>query len=198
MSTYFNHPNITIDLFRDMWLTSVSFNVLTAEWDPSDLSSTATLTIHQENFSSVHQSLRYHQITVTFFKNDGTTFSQPVLVKAQSDTQIVYDGSQNFVAVLLNSANESFVKCRIDTNSMVFFTNGSLSLVSSAETIMMVWFQLNEMVRDRLIRVDAYKDIVLSQMTNENNDMIYQMVFRFLESASSNFVPASKSEVMRE
>lgn len=54
------------------------------------------------------------------------------------------------------------------------------------------------MVRDRLIRVSAYKDIVLNQMTNENDDMIYQMVFRFLESACDSFVPGSKSEVIRE
>lgn len=126
-----------------MWLTSVSFNVLTPEWDPSDISSTATLIIHQENFSSVHQNIRYHQITVTFFKNDGTSINQSVLVQPQSDTLVVYDGSQNFVAVLLNSANESFVKCRIDPDSLTFFTSASLPLISNVEVRIMIWFQIN-------------------------------------------------------
>jgi hypothetical protein len=54
------------------------------------------------------------------------------------------------------------------------------------------------MVRDQLIKVADYKDLVLARMTTETDDMIYQTVFRFLDQATSNFLSAALASSIRE
>lgn len=53
---------------------------------------------------ALHQfpTLRYHQIKIGFFKDDGTIDVIDTLVKPEEETIVTYNGSKGYRAVLLN------------------------------------------------------------------------------------------------
>ena len=76
-----------------MWLLSPSLNVLTVDWDSSDISTSAKLTIHQSNFNEKYALLRYHKVTIAFFREDGTFDTQETILQNTPQTTVFYDGS---------------------------------------------------------------------------------------------------------
>ena len=58
-----------------------------------------------------------------FFKEDGSCDVKDVWVNNTKETDIKYDGRNNYKAVLLNYGDFSFVKVRIDEESLIFFKN---------------------------------------------------------------------------
>ena len=67
------------------------------------------------------QSYRYHQVNIAFFKADGSFFNKQVLVNNTDKTEVPYDGSQQYKAILVNHDHQDFVKVVIDDVSLEFF-----------------------------------------------------------------------------
>ncbi len=94
-------------------------------------------------------------------------------------TIIQYDGSQQFKAILINCDHKDFVKCRIDSASLAFFTE-NISKIPDSLIRMVAWFYINERVRDQLMKVIDHRNMVLNQLPFETDDTIVQYLLGFL------------------
>jgi aminopeptidase N len=114
MQAYFENTSFTLDDWKDSWLLTPSLNTGYVEWDPSDASPKATLTIHQDFYSSVYPFLRYHKTRVALFYPDTTYDVIDVMLAPSSSTTVEYDGSKGYQAVLVNVDYWDYFKYTID------------------------------------------------------------------------------------
>lgn len=54
---------------------------------------------------------------------------------------------------------------------------------------MIIWFYMNEMVRDARIKVAPYRDVVLGLIPDEVEDTIYNFELGFLNESTGSFIP---------
>lgn len=153
--------------------------MLTADWDPTSVDPAATLTINQSNYDDTYNQLRFHLINIAFVYQDGSYSTKKLLVGDTDKTTTTYDASKGVKAILLNQGIEDFVKVTIDDTSLQFFM-ANINLINKGDaatdalTRMVIWFYMNEMVRDQKIKVWDYRDVVLNLIADEPEDGIYQ------------------------
>ena len=173
MSAYFiPSPAIagyTIQNWRDTWLLTPSLNVLVPSWDPTITSGNADLTITQLPYDNKYPTLRYHKIIVTYVKTNGTYNNQSVLVNNVTETKVTYNAANNYKAIILNSNMNGFVRCHVDQTSLDFLTTNISKITGGGAAAsglirMCAWHNMNEMVRDSLIKAADYKNIILSNI----------------------------------
>jgi hypothetical protein len=59
--------------------------------------------INQNYYASMYPELRYHKTSIALFKSDGTYDTiKDILIKPDAVTNIPYDGSKQYRAILLN------------------------------------------------------------------------------------------------
>ncbi len=157
---------------------TASLNLLQVSWDAGDKSPTATLTITQTNFDPKYQMLRYHGVNIAFFKSDGSYTTRKYLLKNAVTNKVQYDGSGGVVAILINEGLQDYVKYVIDDISLAFFQQNINSITAAdpadaAQTRMIIWFYMNEMVRDGRKKLLPYVDVIKTLIPKETEDGIY-------------------------
>jgi aminopeptidase N len=70
MKNYFP-PEIDLEEWTKSWLEASSLNVFEVIWDPTDLSSAASLQLHQKAYYDNFNTLRWHKLEVTLFGVSG-------------------------------------------------------------------------------------------------------------------------------
>ena len=110
MSPYFP-SEININDWMTSWLQTSSLNVFEAQWDPTNFSSNATLTLKQSPFSSQYNTLRWHKIQIAFFTSSSTIAMTKTVTISPDDpiTSITYDGTFAVKAILVNYNDHSFL-----------------------------------------------------------------------------------------
>jgi hypothetical protein len=88
-----------------MWLLTPSLNVITVNWDSTDTTTSATLTINQSNFTASLPLLRYHKVNIAYFYSDATYTTAEQLISNTAQTTATYDGSKGVVAILVNAGH---------------------------------------------------------------------------------------------
>lgn len=66
-----------------------------------------------------------------------------------------------------------------------------------ALTRMVIWFYMNEMVRDCKIKVFDYRDVVLNQIGDEPEDGIYQFELAFLNECTGSYIARGEAPALR-
>jgi hypothetical protein len=104
-------------------------------------------------------------INVAFFRSDGSYTTQKVFINNVEKTTVTYNASDKIKAILLNEGHQGYVKCVIDDNSLSFFQQNINSInkglvAEDSLSRMIIWFYMNEMVRDARIKVGPYKYII--------------------------------------
>lgn len=147
-------------------------------WDPSITIGNADLTITQTAYSDAYPTLRYHKVTISWVKENGTYINTTNLVNNTETTTVTYNAANDFKAVIINADGQDFVRCILDNDSLTFFktniskiTGGGVAAAGLRR--MMTWNHINEMVRDQMIKVSDLKDIVLNNLATETDDSIY-------------------------
>ena len=168
-----------------MWLLTPSLNVITVSWDKNSTSKSATLTINQDNYTNDYKMLRFHSVNIAFFKNDGSYTTQQVLITDTPTMTVTYDASPGIVAILVNEGHQAFIKYRFDQVSEAWFIN-NINLITDPLTRMIIYFYMNEEVRDGLNKVINYKDDVLMVIGNEPEDTVYDFEIKFLNDSTGS------------
>jgi hypothetical protein len=106
-----------------------------------------------------------------------------VNVDGLEETKVPYDGSEQFVGVLVNLDDEGFVKYRPDPVSLAYF-RANINKIEDQVTRMLIWHHFNELVRDSILHVKDYTDTALENIFNEKEDRICKFVFNFLQESS--------------
>lgn len=57
---------------------------------------------------------------------------------------------------------------------------------------MIIWFYMNEMVRDAVTTVVSYRIIVLDLIGDETEDGIYEFELKFLNEATGSYIPSAE------
>jgi aminopeptidase N len=203
MSKYFTKPaaDYSLDLWKQMWLLEPSLDVLSVEWDPSDISTTAPIKFRQAPFSSAYPLLRYHKINVAFIRANGTFVSKTFLVGNREETVGSYNGSSGIKAVLINYDLQGFLKYDIDPTSLAFLQS-SVSTISGNAAIaalarMVAWFYMNEMVRDGKAKVLPHRQVIFSNLPAEKEDTIYDFQLQFLSASTASYLPMTDRPAAR-
>ena len=177
-----------------MWLEESSLNVLSVIWDPNSVSPNSKLSINQTYFSEDYPLLRYHKVNIAFFKADGSYITKTVVIQNAVSTEVDYDGSQGFKAILVNEGHRDFVKCVIDTDSLEWFQT-NINNINKGETStdnitrMTIWFYMNQMVRDGRTKLLTYRDVILNVLAGQTEDFIFGFELSFLNEATSQYLP---------
>ena len=114
-------------------------------------------------------------ISVAFIQDDGAIFTQQYLVKNEAETQLTFNNTQGYKAILLDCFHQTYAKCRVDSSSFNFL-KGSINTIANSEIRLGVWLQVQEAVRDQRIRVEEYRDMVVAGIAGESEDVVYQFV----------------------
>jgi aminopeptidase N len=136
-------------------------NLLEPEWDPKDASQGAKLVIKQSARTTDHPTLRFHKIKVAFFLESCEVDVIEVLVRPQPQTAVIYDGSRQYKAILLNYEDHAFAKIALDTISLEFFRN-RLGSVKDLLSRALIWNIFYQMVRDAQIKTHTFVEMVTS------------------------------------
>jgi len=161
MQKYFTITDFTLDDWKESWLLTPSLNTVSIEWDNTDLSDSATLTIRQNYYTDVYPTLRYHKTRVAFFKSDGTYDVKDILLTPTPTTTLTYKGSNNYQAILVNYDYWDYFKYTIDDVSLAFFEDNLEKINKNANDVltrMIIWHDINEQVRDAKYKVADFID----------------------------------------
>lgn len=82
---------------------------------------------------------------MAFFQDDLAIEVHSIILDEKEETGIEYDGSRSFKAVLLNYADEAYIKIQLDPISFDFFKE-KLFLIKDDLTRNLIWKSLNDMV----------------------------------------------------
>lgn len=196
LSNYFYVEQFTLDDWKKDWLLTASLNVLTPVWDPNDEATDAKLRIIQTAFTPIYPTLRYHQVRIFFFYEDGKYQKITTLIGNVNETVLTYSGNKKFQAVLINAEGQDFVKVTFDTKSLDFFSK-NLNKIDNMLSRMVIWHYLNETVRDASLKVASFVDTALSLIFDETEDSIFNFEFNFLELCTSSYLPIPQRAAVR-
>ncbi|KRX11163.1 hypothetical protein PPERSA_10930 [Pseudocohnilembus persalinus] len=201
MTKYFNKYAFKYQILSDfianlneyMSSQKPSLNECFPHFDPSNTQKQATLKIKQSVALSNHPTLRFHKMKVAFFKENGEIQHQDVILQPQEITEIQYDGSQNYKAVLLNYEDETFIKILLDQHSIEFFKK-NLCKVQDLLTRTLIWRSFYDMVRDGKLNSEEYIDIFIQNISKEQSDEIIGSQFSFMTVALHSLTPKKFQE----
>ncbi|TNV74138.1 hypothetical protein FGO68_gene4792 [Halteria grandinella] len=180
LSSRFKNKNLNFQQWKQQWIEAAGMNEIEPEWNQANRDINSQLVIRQRAALPQLPTLRYHQIKVGFFKEDGGIDYQDVLVKAQEETVVTYDGSKGYKAVLLNYEDQSFVKVLLDQTSTLYFSQ-NLQSVKDLLTRTLIYRALFDSVRDGKICSEEYVDFLLNQLPNEESDEILILKMQLIQ-----------------
>ncbi|CAD8060911.1 unnamed protein product [Paramecium primaurelia] len=183
----FDNPEFTLSQWKKQWIETAGMNEIEPQWDQTDRSHQAKLTIYQRPALSQFPTLRIHKIKIGLFHDNGIDSIDAVL-KATEENVITYDGSKGYRAILLNYEDQSFVKVLLDQESTKYFSQ-NLQAVNDVLTRTLIYRALFDSVRDGKICSEEYVDFLLNQLPRENSDEILNSQLMFLQAAIGSMTP---------
>lgn len=184
----------SLEVWRNTWLETASLNVFEAIWDPSDLSATATLRLFQSPFSADFDTRRFHRIEVAFFDASAAVV-QTKTVDVSPDaplTTVTYDGSNAVTAVLVNYNDQSFLENYLDPQSLQFFM-ANIGSISDDLTRALVWYNIAQMNKQTLMRLDDYVAFVVANLFQEPMTFVVSRLLSELLTFLKNYAPAEQT-----
>jgi aminopeptidase N len=151
-----------LSAWTDAWLRTSGVDTLSVHQG-------ATTTIERHDGSTGTIS-RAHAIQVTSYDADGTATTVPVMVTGPL-TEIDLDTSTPGTVVLPDSADESWVRVRLDPGAIEQLST-LLPKIESATSRAVVWGALRGEVLDARLSPQTYLDIVCAALPREPEDIV--------------------------
>jgi len=138
---------------------------------------------------SQHPTLRHHKLKIAFFNSEGEILEvKDAVITNQETTKILYNGTKNPVAIILNYQDEAFVKIRIDNHSIEFFKKNFTKLKCEF-TKALIWRSLWDMTRDAHLSIAEFVEIGCVAIQNEPSDQILTNILNFSSVGIAAFSP---------
>ena len=102
-------------------------------------------------------------------------------------TVIEYDGSIEVKAVFVNSGDYSFLENYIDPYSLTYFMKNIDQIVDKSVRSM-IWFNISQMVKQTLIRLDKYIAFVYSKLFIESQTIVVSQLLTDLFNYLTNYL----------
>ena len=187
MTEYFP-STITVQEWMESWIETPSLNTIEAIWDAGSLSTTSTLKLIQKPFSDAYPTTRYHKLQVAFFNSNGSVVKNTTveLMPGVETTNVIYDGSYAVKAILVNYNDHGFVENILDPTSLQFFMN-NINKISDTFLRTTVWYNLSQMNKLTLLKLDTYTQFLDSQILEEPVDFIMAQMLNQFGGFLSNF-----------
>ncbi|CAK86275.1 unnamed protein product (macronuclear) [Paramecium tetraurelia] len=190
----FDNPEFTLSYWKQQWIETAGMNEIEPQWDQTDRTHQAKLTIFQRPALSQFPALRIHKIKIGLFHDNGLDSIDAVL-QATEENVITYDGSKGYRAVLLNFEDQSFVKVLLDQESTKYFSQ-NLHAVQDILTRTLIYRALFDSVRDGKICSEEYVDFLLAQLPRETSDEILNTQLMFLQGAIGSMTPRKFKKIL--
>lgn len=170
--------NFTLDEWKDQWICKAGLNVCLPKFNADVRDQKATLVIKQDFTLPQYSTLRKHKMKVAFFQDDLAIEVHSIILDEKEETGIEYDGSRSFKAVLLNYADEAYIKIQLDPISFDFFKE-KLFLIKDDLTRNLIWKSLNDMVRDGKISSQEFIELFLNHIQKETSPdiVLHELTF---------------------
>lgn len=98
--------------------------------------------IKQESISGFHDHLRFHKIKVGLFDSNGqVTIIDNVMIDDSGVTKVIYDGTKDIAAILVNYEDQTFAENVIDQESLLFFLE-NIEKITDLLTRTCIWFNI--------------------------------------------------------
>jgi hypothetical protein len=110
-----------------------------------------------------------------------------LLVPDQRETKMFYSGDLEIKAIFVNSQDYAYLENTIDPVSLRFFLENILK-IEDDDTRALIWFNINQMVRRGLIRLDDYVDFVVGNLFDEPMDVVLNKMLMYLLNFLDGFV----------
>ncbi|KAL4510727.1 hypothetical protein ABPG72_004881 [Tetrahymena utriculariae] len=183
------HLGFTIHEWQKQWIQTAGLNECQPIFNPQDRSDHAKLKIVQTSSSSQHQALRRHKIQVAFFDQNANITSYPILLNDYHETILTYDASKTeYKAVLLNYADQGYIKINFDDISFHFFKK-NVNKINDILTRTLIWGVFYDLVRDGKISSEEYVDIFIGNIPNEQSEDIITNQVENLTQLYSHYTP---------
>lgn len=186
-----------LNQFRKDWIETAGCNEVTCDWDSSDKSENAKLTLLQYACLEEHPLLRYHKMNVGFYSSEGELLeTKSIILKNVRETVIEYNGSMNVAAIVPNVDDLTFIKIALDQTSLAW-ARKSISNVKDDLTRSLLWRCLFEMVRDVRMKSTDFIDLVCEHAPMESASMLSNL-FPYLSGCLFNYTPEAKFTEMSD
>ncbi len=167
-----------------------------SEWTDAWLrtSGVDTLSVHQGATTTIERPSgspggvsRAHALRVTSYDADGTATTLPLIVRS-SVTEIDLDSSAPCAVVLPDSADESWVRVRLDPKAIEQLPR-LLPKIESATSRAAVWGALRGDVLDAGLSPETYLDIICTALPREPKDLVLGHVLRDAVRWAGTYLP---------
>lgn len=179
----------TLHEWNKMWIETAGLNVVETQWDPKS-NGKCQMTFEQTAARAEYPLLRYHKMKVAFFDKTGNIVeTQEIMLNNKKNTTIEFE-NKNFVAVLPNYEDWTFIKIYLDKYSIDFFLNNFEKITCSQSKLLIVR-SFYEMVRDAKLRGDVFLRFLFDKffLCSEIEDILlfdsimslaHETVFRYM------------------
>lgn len=138
-----------------------------------------------------------HAIKVGLFKEDCTVDVKDVLILPQSETNVEFDATNNYKALLLNYEDYSFVKSLFDEGSAHFFAK-NLNQIKDLLSRSLIWRTYYDLFKDAKINVNKYIDFFLNNIEKEQNDGLFEKQFDLVNASINVYTPKKGRDGLNE
>ena len=194
---HMEHGNENLDLreWNKQWIETAGTNTVKVEWDVK-VQGKQTIKIHQGALLESFGTLRRHKMDLAFYNNNGeVAMVKTVDLLNQAVTQIQIE-NQDFVAVLPNANDWSFVAVQLDQISRDFFVSNLSKLQELA--MLLIVRSLYSDVKQAKIKADVFISVLLPNLEKSlANPTLVKEFGGFITSAIS-YIPHALREKQKQ
>lgn len=173
-----SHKAYDLKNWEKSWLSTAGLNTVRAQWTQG--AGTQKLILHQGAAVEAHGTLRYHRMNIGFFKADGTLGEEKEIILEDGPiTEVEFD-SKDYVAVLPNYRDYTFIKIILDEVSADFF-KANFNKISDPLTKGLVLRSLYEGVKDANFKTTDYLNLCFSIIENEQSIQVLDIMYTFVD-----------------
>lgn len=174
------HAAFNLANWKRSWLTTSGLNTVQVEWNKNQ--GAQTIKLHQGAAMAAHPTLRFHRINLGFFTADGKLAEEREIILEDKPITEVQIDVKNYVAVLPNYRDYSFIKLLLDTESAEFFKT-HFNLLQDPLTKGLILRAFYDGVRDARIKATDFLNLCLSVIEHETSIQVLDIMYGFMSAA---------------
>lgn len=174
------HPAFNLANWKSSWLSTSGLNTVQVEWAKGK--GQQTIKLHQGAAMEAHPTLRFHRINLGFFTADGKLAEEKeIILEDKAITEVNVD-VKDYVAIIPNHRDYSFIKILLDTESAEFFKTHFKHLEDPL-TKGLILRAFYDGVRDARVKATDFLELCLSVIENEKSIQVLDIMYGFVSAA---------------
>lgn len=178
-----------LDAWVDLWLKKKGVNELTPEIEIEN-GVIKKFTVHQTWAKNGEKVCRMHKMDIALYADSWAEEIYPLTLIEPQPTCTVPSlvGLPKPHAVLLNVHDNTYAKIYLDPGSRKpFFTH--LCFIDDVLTKLVIWKSIWDMLRESMISIREFMQLVVSQLSSENEVLILTLSLDYALKVISEYIP---------